>query len=50
MVIRIDGDENIDGLLYERHLNAQIRKVTKRNKGPKKRTEEDNKILIKKVI
>jgi len=39
-------NENIDTLLYERYLNAQIRKATKRNKGPKKRTEEDNKILI----
>jgi len=39
-------NENIDSLLYERYLNAQIRKVTKRNRGPKKRTEEDNKILI----
>ena len=39
-------NENIDRLLYERYLNAQIRKATKRNKGPKKRTAEDNKILI----
>ena len=39
-------NENIDSLLYERYLNEQIRKATKRNKGPKKRTEEDNKILI----
>ena len=39
-------NENIDSLLYERYLNAQIRKVTKRNRGPKKRTEEDNKALI----
>ena len=39
-------NENIDMLLYERHLNAQIRKVTKRNKGFKKRTEDDDKLLI----
>ena len=39
-------DANIDLLLYERYLNAQIRKSTKRNKGPKKRTAEDDQILI----
>ena len=39
-------NENIELLLSERHLNAQIRKATKRIKGPKKRTDEDDKVLI----
>ena len=39
-------NENIDRLLSERYLNSQIRKATGRNKGPKKRTEEDNERLI----
>ena len=39
-------NENIDRLLSERYLNAQIRKATGRNKGPKKRTENDNEIFI----
>ena len=39
-------NENIDRLLDERYFNSQIRKATGRNKGPKKRTEEDNERLI----
>jgi len=39
-------NDNIDRLLAERHLSAQIRKATNRIKGPKKRTEEDNERLI----
>lgn len=37
-------DENIDGMLMERHLAKQARRASKRNhlKGPKKRSSEDD--------
>lgn len=36
-------NENIDNLLYERHMAKQARKSSKSHgKGPKKRTEEDD--------
>lgn len=52
-------NENIDQLLMERHLHQKARKSSSKNhlKGPKKRTEEDNRrfeeafeILIKKSM
>lgn len=40
---RIFTNENIDGLLMERHLNKKARMSASKNhlKGPKKRTKED---------
>ncbi|MGG0654913.1 YaiI/YqxD family protein [Rummeliibacillus pycnus] len=37
---------NIDQLLYSRHLNQKIRQAGGRTKGPKKRTKETNEIFI----
>lgn len=41
---RIFTDENIGGLLMERHLSKKARMASSKNhmKGPKKRTEQDN--------
>ena len=39
-------DDNIDGLLFERHLNSKLRKKRVHTKGPKKRTKEDDIKLI----
>ena len=38
-------NENIDQMLMERHLNKKARRSSSKNhmKGPKKRTEEDDK-------
>lgn len=38
----IYNDENIDRLLYSRHISKKIRKSGGRTKGPKKRTKEDD--------
>lgn len=35
-------NDNIDGLLYNRHISKKIRKSGGRVKGPKKRSNEDN--------
>ncbi|MCX7747929.1 MAG: YaiI/YqxD family protein [Clostridia bacterium] len=35
-------DENIDKLLFERHLAQKVRRSGKRTGGPKKRTREDD--------
>lgn len=35
-------NENIDNLLYNRHISKKIRKSGGRTKGPKKRSREDN--------
>lgn len=37
-------DDNIDRMLMERHLNKKARRSSQKNhiKGPKKRTEEDD--------
>lgn len=40
-------DDNIDKLLYERHLNAKLRRTGVNTKGPKKRVKEDDINLIK---
>ena len=39
-------DDNIDKLLYERHISAKIRRSGGHTKGPKKRTKEDDLNLI----
>lgn len=41
---RVFTDDNIDGLLMERHINKKARMSSSKNhiKGPKKRTAEDN--------
>ena len=38
--------ENIDQLLYSRHINQKIRQAGGRTKGPKKRSKESNDIFI----
>ena len=38
----IYNDENIDRLLYSRHISKKIRKSGWKTKGPKKRTKEDD--------
>ena len=38
----IYNDENIDRLLYSRHISKKIRKSGGKRKGPKKRTKEDD--------
>ena len=38
----IYNDENIDRLLYSRHISRKIRKSGGKTKGPKKRTKEDD--------
>ena len=42
---KIYSDGNIDGLLYDRHIGKKMRNSGKKThlKGPKKRTEEDDK-------
>ncbi|NLL73022.1 MAG: YaiI/YqxD family protein [Clostridiales bacterium] len=37
-------DDNIDGMLMQRHVSQKLRKASRKNhfKGPKKRTEEDD--------
>ncbi len=39
-------NDNIDNLLYERHLNSKLRKSGKHTKGPRKRTKEDDQNLV----
>lgn len=38
----IYSDENIDKLLFERHIGKKIRQNGGRTKGPRKRTNDDN--------
>ena len=38
----IYSNENVDRLLYSRHISKKIRKSGGRTKGPKKRTKEDD--------
>ena len=38
----IYNDENIDRLLYSRHISKKIRNSGGKTKGPKKRTKEDD--------
>lgn len=49
----IYDDENIDRLLFERHVSQKIRRAGGRTKGPSKRSQEDDDRLkknIKKII
>lgn len=39
--------ENIDQLLYSRHINKKIRQAGGRTKGPKKRSKEENEKFIR---
>lgn len=39
-------DDNIEHLLYERHVSAKLRKNSKHIKGPKKRTLDDDNHLV----
>ncbi len=43
----IYNNNNIDIMMFERYLSSQIRKQTKKNKGPKKRTSDDDNLLVK---
>lgn len=42
--------ENIDGLLFERYMNAKERKNSNHVKGPKKRTKDDDTNLINSIL
>jgi uncharacterized protein YaiI (UPF0178 family) len=46
----IYDNENIDRLLFERHLSAKARRGGKKTSNPKKRTEEDNERLYKNIL
>lgn len=41
--------ENIDSLLLSRHTGQKLRRMGKRTKGPKKRTQEQNEAFCKKL-
>lgn len=42
----IYNNENIDKMVFERHISSLARKRNNRIKGPKKRTKEDDVLLI----
>ncbi|MDD2181698.1 MAG: YaiI/YqxD family protein [Bacilli bacterium] len=42
----IYDDKNIDKMIFERHISGQMRKINKRVKGPKKRTKENDSMLV----
>jgi uncharacterized protein len=46
----IYDDENIERLLFERHLSAKVRRGGGRTSNPKKRTEEDDERLLKNLV
>ncbi len=46
----IYDDDNIDKMMFERHLSSQQRIRSKRVKGPKKRTKEDEDLLINNLV
>lgn len=41
--------ENIDFLLFSRHTGQKLRRMGKRTKGPKKRTQEQNDVFCDKL-
>ncbi|WP_027634574.1 YaiI/YqxD family protein [Clostridium hydrogeniformans] len=43
----IFSDNNMDRLLFERHIGSKVRRGGGRTKGPKKRTSEDDERLYK---
>ncbi|ABK60612.1 YaiI/YqxD family protein [Clostridium novyi] len=46
----IYDDDNIDRLLFERHLSAKARRGGKKTFNPKKRTDEDNLRLYNNIL
>lgn len=46
----IYSNENIDRLLFERHISAKVRRGGGKTSNPKKRTMEDNKRLYENLI
>ena len=49
----IFSKDNMDKLLFERHLSQEIRRLGGRTKGPKKRNKEDNEkfeAIFKKLV
>lgn len=46
----IYSDDNIDKLLFERHMSSKIRRSGGKTFNPKKRTEEDNKRLYTNIL
>lgn len=46
----IYDDENIDRLLFERHMSAKVRRSGGRTANPKKRTLEDDEKLYKNLL
>lgn len=46
----IYDDENIERLLFERHLSAKIRRGGGKTSNPKKRTDEDDERLHKNLL
>ena len=40
------SDENIDKLLFERFLGKKVRRAGKKTKGPKKRTDDDDRCFL----
>ncbi len=46
----IYDDDNIDRLLFERHLSAKARRGGKKTSNPKKRTDEDNLRLYNNIL
>jgi uncharacterized protein YaiI (UPF0178 family) len=47
---RIYNDNNIDSLLFQRHLSAKVRKSGGKYSNPKKRTKEDDERLYKNLF
>ncbi len=44
------NDDNMDKLLFERFLGKKVRRAGQRTKGPRKRTEEDNRIFRENLL
>ncbi|WP_027626731.1 YaiI/YqxD family protein [Clostridium lundense] len=47
---RIYSDKNIDRLLFERHINAKVRRGGGKTSNPKKRTAEDDERLYENIL
>ncbi|QGU94216.1 YaiI/YqxD family protein [Clostridium bovifaecis] len=46
----IYDNDNIDRLLFERHLSSKARRNGEKTSNPKKRTEEDNERLYRNIL
>ncbi|MCY6484395.1 YaiI/YqxD family protein [Clostridium aestuarii] len=46
----IYSDDNIDRLLFERHISAKVRRGGGKTSSPKKRTKDDNERLYKNLL